>query len=71
MVLFLFIPIPNHFSQAKQSLQNIGEILEAAGGSYKDVIKTTVLMRDISEFSAVNNIYSDFFRLEYCPLIGQ
>merc|ERR1712137_1529956 len=48
-------------AQAKQSLQNIGEILEAAGGSYKDVIKTTVLMRDISEFSAVNNIYSDFF----------
>ena len=47
--------------QAKQSLKNIGEILEAAGGGYKDVIKTTVLMKDISEFSAVNNIYSDFF----------
>ena len=47
--------------KAKQSLKNIGEILEAAGGGYKDVIKTTVLMKDISEFSAVNNIYSDFF----------
>merc|ERR1712111_288962 len=49
-------------AQAKQSLRNIGEILEAAGGSYKDVIKTTVLMKDISEFSAVNNIYSNYFK---------
>ena len=49
-------------SQAEQSLRNIGEILEAAGGSYRDVIKTTVLMKDISEFSAVNNIYSNFFQ---------
>ena len=58
---FFIFPQMEYFSQAKQSLQNIGEILEAAGGSYKDVIKTTVLMRDISEFSVVNNIYSDFF----------
>merc|ERR1712098_97441 len=49
-------------SQAEQSLRNIGEILDAAGGSYRDVIKTTVLMKDISEFSAVNNIYSSFFK---------
>merc|ERR1712111_71943 len=31
-------------------------------GGYKDVIKTTVLMKDISEFSAVNNIYSNYFK---------
>merc|ERR1711992_498249 len=49
-------------AQAEQALRNIGEVLEAAGGGYKDVIKATVLMKDISEFSAVNGIYSNFFQ---------
>ena len=33
-----------------------------AFAGYKDVIKTTVLMQDINQFSAVNNIYSKFFK---------
>ena len=48
-------------AQAEQALRNIGEILQAAGGSYKDVVKTTVLMKDIREFTEVNQIYAKFF----------
>ena len=48
-------------AQAEQALRNIGEILEAAGGGYKDIIKTTVLMKDIKEFTEVNKIYAKFF----------
>lgn len=48
--------------ETKQALTNLGHILKAAGGSYRDVIKTTILLRDISHFSTVNRIYSQFFK---------
>merc|ERR1711970_655782 len=48
--------------EAEKALENMGHILSAAGGGYKDVIKTTVLLKDINKFSAVNNIYSNFFK---------
>lgn len=47
--------------QAHQSLKNIGAILEAAGYSYKDVVKTTVLLADIADFKAVNAVYAEYF----------
>ena len=49
-------------AQAEQALRNLGEILEAAGGGYKDIIKTTVLLKDINEFTEVNKIYGKFFK---------
>merc|ERR1711934_22317 len=48
-------------AEAEQALTNIGNILAAAGGGFKDVIKTTVLMKDINKFSEVNGIYGKFF----------
>merc|ERR1712055_219827 len=48
--------------EAEKALENMGHILTAAGGSYKDVIKTTVLLKDINKFSEVNAIYSKFFK---------
>lgn len=47
--------------ETEKVLENIGHILRAAGGSYKDVIKTTILLRDITNFSTVNSVYSKFF----------
>eukprot|EP00090_Calanus_glacialis_P031548 TRINITY_DN5235_c0_g1_i1.p1 TRINITY_DN5235_c0_g1~~TRINITY_DN5235_c0_g1_i1.p1 ORF type:complete len:150 (-),score=45.93 TRINITY_DN5235_c0_g1_i1:36-485(-) len=49
-------------AEAEKALENMGHILSAAGGGYKDVIKTTVLMKDINQFSQVNNIYGKFFK---------
>jgi len=49
-------------AETVQALTNLGHILKAAGASFKDVIKTTILLRDISHFSTVNSIYSQFFK---------
>lgn len=48
-------------AQTRQSLTNIRNILEAEGYSMNDVVKTTVLLKDIGEFGLMNDIYKDFF----------
>jgi len=53
-------------SQTKQSLTNIKSILESEGLSMADVVKTTVLLKNISEFGAMNEVYASFFEGE-CP----
>lgn len=47
--------------QTKQSLQNIQAILDEAGYQKSDVVKTTVYLKNMSDFAAVNQIYADFF----------
>lgn len=53
-------------SQTRQSLTNVRSILEAAGYSCADVVKTTVLLADIADFAAMNAVYAEFFT-ENCP----
>ena len=48
-------------AQTRQSLQNIGAILEEARLSFNDVVKTTVLLEDIADFGAMNAVYAEFF----------
>lgn len=52
--------------QTTQCLKNIGEILSAAGFSYADVVKTTVLLADIADFAPMNEVYGTFFN-GTCP----
>ena len=47
--------------QAAQSMKNVGAIVKAAGGDYADIVKTTVLLADIADFAAVNEVYESFF----------
>lgn len=47
--------------QTEQALQNIKAIIEAAGASVHNIVKTTILLDDINDFAAVNAIYSKFF----------
>jgi 2-iminobutanoate/2-iminopropanoate deaminase len=47
--------------QTEQVLKNIGAILKAAGASYEHVVKTTVFLLDMGEFTAVNEVYAKFF----------
>ena len=47
--------------QTRQSLKNIGAILGAAGMTYDNVVKTTVLLDDIANFAAANAVYAEFF----------
>lgn len=52
-------------AQTRQSLTNIKAILEANGMTMANVVKTTVLLEDISEFAAMNAVYAEFFSEPY------
>jgi len=47
--------------QARQSLTNTKAILEAAGLSLANVVKTTVFLADMGDFAAMNEVYAQFF----------
>jgi len=47
--------------QTKQSLRNLGAVLEAGGLGPSDVIKTTVYMTDLALFGKMNEVYGKFF----------
>ncbi len=48
-------------AQTRQSLDNLGAILREAGYSFNDVVKTTVLLQHISDFGAMNAVYTEYF----------
>ena len=48
-------------AQTEQSLKNTGAILAAAGYSFKDVGKSTVLLADMNDFAAMNAVYARFY----------
>ncbi|MBQ6391193.1 MAG: RidA family protein [Eggerthellaceae bacterium] len=48
-------------AQARQSLANIDAILQSAGFSKADVVKTVVFLTDLSKFGVVNEIYAEYF----------
>lgn len=52
-------------SQTRQALENLRAVLLAAGSSLRNVIKTTVFLRDMDEFQAMNEVYGEFFKEEY------
>ncbi len=47
--------------QTKRVLENIKAILESIGGSLNNVVKTTVFMVDLGEFSEMNEVYKEYF----------
>ncbi|HOG06726.1 MAG: RidA family protein [Syntrophales bacterium] len=51
--------------QSEQVFKNIGAILTAAGLGYRDVVKTTVLLKSIQDFAAVNEVYARYFTDAY------
>lgn len=51
--------------KARQSLTNIKSILAEAGLTMQNVAKVTVLLNDISDFAAVNEVYAEFFQAPY------
>lgn len=51
--------------QTHQSLKNARAILEAAGASLKQVVKTTVFLSDMANFGAMNEVYAQYFAEPY------
>ena len=47
--------------QARRALQNVGEILKAGGASFGQVVRTTVYLADLGDFSGMNEAYAAFF----------
>lgn len=52
-------------AQARQSLENIKAILAAAGADMAHVVKTTVLLQDMADFAAMNEVYAEYFSEPY------
>ena len=48
-------------SQTRQSLENVKAVLAQAGLSMEHVIKTTVFLKDMNDFAAMNEVYAGFF----------
>lgn len=51
--------------QTRQSLTNVKTILEAAGLTMANVVKTTVFMADMNDFAEMNGVYAEFFKEPY------
>lgn len=49
-------------AQTRQALMNVQAILEAGGASLQSVVKTTVFLKDMNEFPAMNEVYGEFFK---------
>jgi 2-iminobutanoate/2-iminopropanoate deaminase len=47
--------------ETRQALTNLKAVLEAAGSGLGAVVKTTVFLRDMNEFGAMNEVYGEFF----------
>ena len=48
-------------AQAKQSIENVGQVLAAGGSSFEKVIKTTCFLADMKDFAAFNEVYAKYF----------
>jgi 2-iminobutanoate/2-iminopropanoate deaminase len=51
--------------ETRQALTNLQAVLEAAGTSLANVVKTTVFLRDMDDFAAMNGVYAEFFTENY------
>jgi len=51
--------------QARQVLKNLNAILEAAGSNFHKVLKVTVFLKSMDDFSKVNEVYTEFFKGDF------
>jgi 2-iminobutanoate/2-iminopropanoate deaminase len=52
----------NIIREATQVMHNIGAILKEAGFDYKDIVKTTIFLKDMQNFQSVNEVYGNYFK---------
>lgn len=52
-------------AQAHQAIRNLKAVLEEGGSSLANVLKTTVFLKDIADFAAINAIYAEYFPEPY------
>jgi len=47
--------------QCRQAMNNLKEVIAAAGGTFENVVKTTIFLTDMADFSEVNKVYAAYF----------
>lgn len=52
-------------AQARQALTNVKSLMEAAGLTMANIVKTSVFIKDMNDFAKVNEIYASFFTSDY------
>ena len=52
-------------AQAKQSLENVAAILASEGLTTDDVVKTTVFIKNMNDFAAINGVYAQYFTKDF------
>ena len=53
--------------QTRQALENLKHILEASGSCIDNVVKTTVFMKDLNDYTSMNDVYKEFFTSNPLP----
>lgn len=48
-------------AQTERALRNLQAVVEAAGGTLRDVVKTTIFLKNLDDFAAMNEVYARFF----------
>jgi len=51
-------------AETREVLENLKAIIEAAGAQMKDIIKTTIFLKDMNNFALVNETYGGYFQIE-------
>jgi len=51
--------------ETRQVMQNLNVILEAAGMTFKNVVKTTIFLTDMHRFGEVNEVYGSYFEVDF------
>jgi 2-iminobutanoate/2-iminopropanoate deaminase len=51
--------------ETRQTMENVAAVLEAAGAAVDDIVKTTVFVRDMRHYDAINEVYADFVTPPY------
>jgi 2-iminobutanoate/2-iminopropanoate deaminase len=59
--------LDNIEAETHQVLRNVKAILEAAGTGLQNVLKATVFVKDINQFSRINAVYGEYFQPEFAP----
>ena len=52
-------------AETRQVLKNLQVVLDAAGSSLQNAVKTTVFLRDMGDFTKMNAVYAEFFKKPY------
>lgn len=51
--------------ETNQVMKNIGEVLNAAGMDYTHIVKTSIFLKDMNQFSQVNAVYGSYFKSDF------